>query len=318
MCEAQETLDTKRMPLDISVVTPIYNRASLLARVWDSLRSQTPGFEWIVVDDGSTDETEEAIRQLRDPRIVYHRLPSNRGVNAARNAGAALATGRYVVFLDSDDELYPGSMARMVDIMDSADPSIGVSMFLNVMAGREASCKSSQERVVLYENEMITNPMSGDRICVYRKQVTERFSLPEDLRGCEYLFLCNISRRHRFLLVGEPGSIVHRQGDNLSDAGSVVARSRDMAVLYERILNNHIDVLCDYPQQIVDYLIKAMYRYGVAGNKASSLKAYRRILRQRPTLLALLKATGALVLCFLGAARFERCRINCLNRRLEV
>lgn len=112
--------------VDVSVVTPTYNRAHLLPRVWSSLRDQRPAFEWIVVDDGSTDNTLDVIKNLADPRIIYHRLPCNRGVNAARNAGAKLAKGRYVIFLDSDDELYPGSMERMVSIMDAADPTIGV------------------------------------------------------------------------------------------------------------------------------------------------------------------------------------------------
>lgn len=317
MCEAQEALHKKRM-LDVSVVTPTYNRASLLSRVWGSLRSQTPVFEWIVVDDGSTDRTQEAIQQLCDPRIVYHRFPCNSGVNAARNVGAKLAKGRYVIFLDSDDELYPGAMARMAGIMDSSGPSIGAAMFTCLVDRLQGVVKDAPRQHIINKGEFVIHGITSDMILIYRKEVLERFSLPEDLRGCESLFLCDISRAYKFLVVPEPGSIIHRQGDNLSNANNLVERSRDIAILYERILSNNEDILRGHPRKIVEYLIKVMYRYGVAGDRISSLKTYLRILRRRSSFLALLKATGVLVLCFLGAARFERWRIDRLNRRLEV
>lgn len=88
----------------ISVIIPTYNRAATIERAVRSVLAQTyPADEIIVVDDGSTDETEQLVRAIGDERIVYHKLGQNGGVSAARNIGAQLATGEWLAFQDSDD-----------------------------------------------------------------------------------------------------------------------------------------------------------------------------------------------------------------------
>lgn len=85
----------------VSVVIPTYNRAALVARCVTSLQAAGgPGVEIIVVDDGGTDDTE---RVVREGGAVYVRQ-ANAGPAAARNTGFALSRGRYVAFIDSDDE----------------------------------------------------------------------------------------------------------------------------------------------------------------------------------------------------------------------
>src|SRR6476469_4649599 len=83
-----------------SVVIPTYNRAATLPREIRSALDQTyTDVEVVVVDDGSTDDTAAVVRGLGDRRITYLPQP-NRGVSAARNTGAAAATGEFIVFLD--------------------------------------------------------------------------------------------------------------------------------------------------------------------------------------------------------------------------
>lgn len=86
-----------------SVIIPSYNRAATLGRAIRSVLSQTVvAWEIILVDDGSTDATRELLRSF--PQVFYH-YEENSGVSSARNTGAKLATGEWLIFLDSDDEL---------------------------------------------------------------------------------------------------------------------------------------------------------------------------------------------------------------------
>jgi len=119
--------------VDVSIITPTYNRADLLPRVWQSIRHQNASFEWIVIDDGSTDQTAAVMDQLADERIVFSQLHRNCGVNVARNKGVSLARGRYVVFLDSDDELFPDGLNFMISLMNSMPHEVGAAVFTCVM-----------------------------------------------------------------------------------------------------------------------------------------------------------------------------------------
>lgn len=88
-----------------SIVLPTFNRADFVVRAIDSVLNQTfVEFELIIVDDGSTDNTQERIATYNDPRIIYH-YKTNEERNYARNKGIALANGQYINFLDSDDYL---------------------------------------------------------------------------------------------------------------------------------------------------------------------------------------------------------------------
>ena len=88
-----------------SIVIPTYNREKIVLNALRSITAQTfSDFEIILVDDGSTDATEEVIKTLNDPKIRYYKT-ENFGVAHARNYGIKKASGSYVTFLDSDDLL---------------------------------------------------------------------------------------------------------------------------------------------------------------------------------------------------------------------
>ncbi|HYB27421.1 MAG TPA: glycosyltransferase [Solirubrobacteraceae bacterium] len=95
-----------------SVVIAAFNAAGTVSSAVRSVLTQTnPDLEVIVVDDGSTDGTDDVVRRIDDPRVRYLSQP-NRGPAAARNAGIEQARGKYVAFLDSDDLYLPSFLER--------------------------------------------------------------------------------------------------------------------------------------------------------------------------------------------------------------
>jgi glycosyltransferase involved in cell wall biosynthesis len=111
--------------IEVSAIIPTYNRRELVQRAIDSVLAQThPVEEIIVVDDGSTDGTGEALRARYGERIRYH-WQANAGVSAARNTGMAIAGGRYFALLDSDDLWRPEKTARQTAWLD-AHPEFGL------------------------------------------------------------------------------------------------------------------------------------------------------------------------------------------------
>lgn len=96
----------------LSIILPTYNRAYCITGMLDSMRNQTfTDYELIIVDDGSTDNTEEVVRPYLDSNVHFCRLRSNSGVSVARNCGLDIATGEYLGFVDSDDTLAPDYFA---------------------------------------------------------------------------------------------------------------------------------------------------------------------------------------------------------------
>lgn len=106
--------------INISVVIPTYNRRIEVLRAIASVRAQTVAvLEIIVIDDGSTDDTETYLSATELP-IRYVRTP-NRGVSWARNLGINLSAGNWIAFLDSDDEWHPEKLARQITCIEETE-----------------------------------------------------------------------------------------------------------------------------------------------------------------------------------------------------
>jgi glycosyltransferase involved in cell wall biosynthesis len=112
------------MPL-FSVIIPAYNRAGIIVRAIQSVLAQTCiDYELIVVDDGSTDNTVEVLRSWIEHNNLRYIYQENRGVCAARNAGASIATGRYLTFLDSDDQVKSNWLEDFKSLISTSDCDI--------------------------------------------------------------------------------------------------------------------------------------------------------------------------------------------------
>jgi glycosyltransferase involved in cell wall biosynthesis len=121
-----QTLDRPLPPPKVSVIIPTYNRAGLIGKAIASVLNQTDrDWEIIVVDDCSTDDTQQVLTSFDDPRIRYIRHASNSGVAIARNTGINSSQSPYIAFLDSDDAWLPEKLARQIQLFEQCAPEVG-------------------------------------------------------------------------------------------------------------------------------------------------------------------------------------------------
>lgn len=104
----------------ISVIIPTYNREQFIGEALQSALDQTcQAFEVIVIDDGSTDRTEQIVRQLSNPIPILYQWQPNQGQAVSLNRGVSASSGEWIAFLDSDDLWYPHKLAVQVQHIET-------------------------------------------------------------------------------------------------------------------------------------------------------------------------------------------------------
>ena len=103
----------------ISVVMPTYNGEKFIHEAIDSIINQTySDFEFIIVDDGSTDDTPNIIKRYTDNRIVYVKKEKNSGISDSLNLGISKAKGKYIARMDDDDVSFPERFEKQLEILE--------------------------------------------------------------------------------------------------------------------------------------------------------------------------------------------------------
>ncbi len=223
----------------ITILTPTYNRASLLPRLFDSLLRQTSkDFEWIVVDDGSTDDTREVVANLKEKcggafpmGYVYK---ANGGKHMAINIGAERARGELLFIADSDDLLTDDALETVAnswhDISDDKSFA-GIAGLDITMDTREVIGSGlPQEHIDCNAIDIrYRHHVTGDMKEVFRTEVLREFPFPEFAgeRFCpEQLVWFRMARRYRLRYINKPIYIADYQPDGIT-AGITRARMRN-------------------------------------------------------------------------------------------
>jgi glycosyltransferase involved in cell wall biosynthesis len=131
-CSANRLIDVRNQPALVTVITPAYNVGPWIGEAIDSVLQQSERrFEYLVVDDGSTDDTADVVRAraATDDRVRMIQVP-NGGSGAARNVALEQARAPFVAFLDGDDRWGPQFLSCQLEAMAAAPPQVGVSFCL--------------------------------------------------------------------------------------------------------------------------------------------------------------------------------------------
>lgn len=209
----------------VSVVIPTYDRLHCLGRAVDSvLRQRDVTAELIVVDDASPRRADQWV-DARYSGVRVERLPENAGVAAARNAGAALARGRFLAFLDDDDAWEPDFLGRMTAVLE-ARPGAALAYcdFVSVdeQGGRAATQRSGGLGADPVRTLLLENPIRSLSLALLRREHFERAGrFRADYRMCE-------DRELYLRLLGQ-GAFVHEPSVLASKTRSDDAMTKDFA-----------------------------------------------------------------------------------------
>lgn len=164
-----------------TVVTPTYNRAHTLPNVYAALQAQTlRDFEWIIVDDGSTDATADLVAQWRPAFSLHYHRRENGGKPSAVNLGISLAKGAYIVILDDDDTPVPEALAVFADMLATAPPDVGLVGCLTMSAsGAVIGTRLDAATVeITHLDAYSRRGFTGDKWLAFRADVARRFPYP--------------------------------------------------------------------------------------------------------------------------------------------
>jgi glycosyltransferase involved in cell wall biosynthesis len=206
----------------ISIVIPTYNRADILPRALESVLSQTVSdFEVIVVDDGSTDNTEAVVNSYDDPRLRYVRSEERKGANAARNAGIDAAEADIVSFLDSDDTFHPQHLEVAMNRLNNAPSSCGgvFTAFKKVRDGETVTISDAPAEFITQDQLITENVVGGFSTVTLRSEVFETVGrLDEEMPSAQDIeFFIRVLEEYSLLGIDRPLMTYYYDADRISD-----------------------------------------------------------------------------------------------------
>lgn len=238
----------------ISVVIPTHNRANLVGRAIKSVLSQTfEDFELIVVDDASSDDTEEVVKQFQDSRIKYVRHQKNMGAPATRNTGIRIAKGTYIGLLDDDDVWLPTKLEKQTTKFRDVSSKVGL-----IYCGLEVKRDDGNGIEAVYYPEyrgdvrirLLKGTTIGSPTPLIKAECFQKVGVfDESLKSCQdWDMWKRISEHYEFDFVPEVLARMYLHGNQISSDFSSMIPGRT------RMVEKHLDEFRRHPDILVIHL----------------------------------------------------------------
>jgi glycosyltransferase involved in cell wall biosynthesis len=263
----------------------------MLARAIRSVLAQTyRGFELIIVDDASPDNTREVVASFDDERIIYIRRQENGGASAARNTGIRQARGRYISFLDDDDEYLPEFLENTFLEFEAAPAHVGF-MWCGIRIVRD-----TPDGEIVVRDKLWKPPSSGDReqrrLAFIRSQaVATSYGLT--IRATCFETVGLFDESFRMAVDAEFFVRLGRSYDGEAIDATLVKfrrhsesaltdRTPQRAEAYEQIVRKHSGFFEEHPSLWVSHHYRTGVLHYAAGNRARGREFLFKALRRDP------------------------------------
>lgn len=245
----------------VSVIIPTYNREKVLLRSIESVLQQTyANIEVIVVDDGSTDNTQKLLSSIDDPRLVVVQTSGKTGANNARNFGVKHAKGSLIAFQDSDDEWLLDKLQKQFDFLKKTGADACFCSFTRTtpsstlilpLADKRASMAKTPERVNIIDT-LRANAISTQTLLVKRDVFLALEGFETQIRNLEdWEFAVRLIERYQVAFIDEPLVNVYEQSDSISLDVPAIIQARKFFLkkfkpIYKRYPALHLRIIYDY------------------------------------------------------------------------
>jgi teichuronic acid biosynthesis glycosyltransferase TuaG len=233
--------------IDLSIIIPTYNRAEYIVETLESILAQNyDGIsqEILVIDDGSTDNTEQILKPYLD-RIIYTKIPNSGRPAVPRNVGIKMAQGELIAFQDSDDlwvkdklttQLPQFTNPRIILCYGNAEIADGNAKGIGTLVIPTGSGKSGK----IFDDLIITNFISTLTVIVRRSELLAVGGFDESmkLRGVEdYELWLRLSMRGEFAYIDQPLALYRRHEANISHS-ITSGQNEHLIAVYESLLHH--------------------------------------------------------------------------------
>jgi glycosyltransferase involved in cell wall biosynthesis len=277
----------------LSIVIPIYNRKLVVERAIRSCLDQSyQNFEVIIVDDCSTDDPEETIKQFNSNKLIYLRKDTNHGVSGARRYGSKLARGQWILYLDSDDEYVPGAFQRIYEETQKiSDDIMRIAFRYQRDDGLLLPSPFVDKQILDYKqyfNWLEQSVYSDVHNCV-RSSTIEKVNW-EEQRFSEMLYSAEFSKNYLTYMHSEVVAIIHSDASNrlsVYETGRAVQQlimdSRFKADVFARYITENGTLLKQLsPRKYHNYLIHRSINYFLSRQRSKGIRSIAPYILSRP------------------------------------
>lgn len=235
--------------MKFTVFTPTFNRKELLEKLYESLQKQTfKDFEWLIVDDGSTDGTKEKVEEFLSEKkleIKYY-FKENGGKQRAYNFATEKANGELFICLDSDDEYVENGLEIILKYWKKYEKNSDIAGmgYLSTYPNREIIGSSFPEKEMISTQFEIYNKygVKGDKGLMFRTEIIKKYKFPvfEDEKFITEAVVYNrICKKYKMVYVNEKIEIKEYQEDGLTAKyNNLLLRNPKGQALYHNEINS--------------------------------------------------------------------------------
>lgn len=223
----------------ISVVMPVYNGGKYLREAIESILNQTYGnFEFLIINDGSSDNTDEIIRSYTDRRIVYLQNDGNCGLVYTLNYGISVAKGEYIARMDADDISEPTRFEKQIEVFEK-DPELGLCGTWAKIIGTKKVFKVETENERIKCGLFFTNQFIHPSIMFSKTQLTKSGYKYEEknFTAEDYALWINLSQKIKMQNIPECLLQYRVHALQISTASSEKQKQRTNQIYLEQIIH---------------------------------------------------------------------------------